>query len=288
VTRLDDAIRNNRIDRATTRLTPFRKPALIAPKVEGFIVENFGETAKGLARNPLGIIALFIVLVYAMAALVAATGTLTSTERVPIIYFLVAFPVIVLLVFGWLVSRHSEKLYAPSDFRDDKSWLESRTRVVAHLVAASTKPGELGRNESQKIDEAVKAVGHLDRQFAGHRRVLRRSILWVDDRPENNTSLKKAFEDAGIDVSLAESTEQALLVLRQRQFSAIISDMGRREGPDEGYVLLEELRSAGEQTPFFIYAGSASPEHRRMAQERGAQLSTNSATELFTAVTAVI
>ncbi|HZZ68851.1 MAG TPA: hypothetical protein VFE18_11830, partial [Phenylobacterium sp.] len=69
MTRLDDAIRNNRIDRATTRLTPFRKPALIAPKVEGFIVENFGETAKGLARNPLGIIALFIVLVYAMAAL---------------------------------------------------------------------------------------------------------------------------------------------------------------------------------------------------------------------------
>jgi hypothetical protein len=29
-------------------------------------VKSFGETAKGLARNPLGIIALFIVLVYGL------------------------------------------------------------------------------------------------------------------------------------------------------------------------------------------------------------------------------
>ena len=50
----------------------------------------FADTAQSLARNPLGIIALFIVLVYGFAALVTAfAGTLTPAERLPLIYFLI-------------------------------------------------------------------------------------------------------------------------------------------------------------------------------------------------------
>jgi len=255
----------------------------------GGYVETFGQTAKGLARNPLGIIALFIVLVYAMAALVVSAAGLTAPERLPIIYFLVAFPVIVLGVFGWLVSRHPEKLYAPSDFRDDRSWLESRTRVVANLTAAlrESVAGDPGGG-AQKVEEAVRVVESLDRQFIGAARDQKKSILWVDDRPENNTHLKQAFEEAGIDVTLTLSTDDALQLLAARRFSAIISDMGRVEGPDEGYVLLDRVRGRGDRTPFFIYAGSNSAEHRRMAQQRGAQGSTNSPTELFAAVTRAI
>ena len=59
--------------------------------------KSFGETAKSLARNPLGIIALFIVLVYGFASLVAVfAGSFTPMERIPLIYFLVIFPVLVL------------------------------------------------------------------------------------------------------------------------------------------------------------------------------------------------
>ncbi len=62
--------------------------------------KSFGETAKSLARNPLGIIALFIVLVYGFASLVTAfAGSFTSAERLPLIYFLIAFPILVLGVF---------------------------------------------------------------------------------------------------------------------------------------------------------------------------------------------
>ncbi len=50
---------------------------------------SFGGTAKSLARNPLGTIALFIVLVYGFASLVTAfAGSFTSAERLPLIYFL--------------------------------------------------------------------------------------------------------------------------------------------------------------------------------------------------------
>ena len=48
------------------------------------------DAAKGLARNPPGIIALFIVLVYGFASLVTAfAGSFTHEERLPLIYFLV-------------------------------------------------------------------------------------------------------------------------------------------------------------------------------------------------------
>ena len=78
-------------------------------------VKGFGDTAKGLAKNPLGIIALFIVLVYGFAALVTTfSGSLSASERLPLIWFLVLFPVLVLAVFSWLVSRHGGKLYGPA------------------------------------------------------------------------------------------------------------------------------------------------------------------------------
>jgi hypothetical protein len=50
--------------------------------------KTFSDTAKGLAKNPLGVIALFIVLVYGFASLVTAFGSsFSASERIPLIYF---------------------------------------------------------------------------------------------------------------------------------------------------------------------------------------------------------
>lgn len=86
-------------------------------------VKEFGDTARALAKNPLGIIALFIVLIYGFACLVVSTNNhLQPTERYPLIWFLAIFPVIVLIAFAWLVSCHHEKLYAPRDFKSDEAF----------------------------------------------------------------------------------------------------------------------------------------------------------------------
>lgn len=80
---------------------------------------------KDLVKNPIGIIALFISLIYGFAnLLLGVTATsLTSDERFPLIVFIVLFPVVVLGIFYLLVSRHHGKLYAPGDYKDDKSFL---------------------------------------------------------------------------------------------------------------------------------------------------------------------
>ena len=250
-------------------------------------LRNFGETAKGLARNPLGIIALFIVLVYGFASLVTAfAGSFTAAERLPLIYFLILFPVLVLIVFAWLVSKHSGKLFAPSDFRDEENYVKMQMAVVASLSAATAK-GESTASESEieKIVEVVRATGPARAEGDDGRR---NHILWVDDRPENNTYERQAFEAMGIRFTLALSTDDALERLAPNRYAAIISDMGRREGPREGYVLLDRLRQQGDQTPFFFYASSSAPEHKRETREHGGQGCTNNAQELFEMVTKAV
>ena len=103
--------------------------------------------------------------------------------------------------------------------------------------------------------------------------------------PANNAYERTAMESMGLEFTLALSTNEALRVLSTRRFAAIISDMGRKEGPREGYTLLEALRAKDKSTPFFIYAGSNAPQHRQEAALRGAQGSTNIAEDLVEMVT---
>ena len=249
-------------------------------------IRSFGATARSLARNPLGIIALFIVLVYGFASLVTAfAGSFTAAERMPLIYFLVSFPVLVLGVFAWLVSKHSGKLFAPSDFRNEDNYVKMQMAVVASLTAATSKSDTLASvGELQRIVEVVRAASPV----AGGGDGWLDHVLWVDDRPENNTYERQAFEGVGLHLTLALSTNEAFDRMSQSKFAAIISDMGRGEGPREGYVLLDRLRGEGDRTPLFFYAASNAPEHKRETREHGGQGCTNNAQELFEMVTRAV
>lgn len=250
-------------------------------------LQNYGEVAKGLARNPLGIIALFIVLVYGFASLVTTfAGSLTAADRLPLIYFLVVFPVLVLAVFAWLVSKHSGKLFAPSDFKDEENYVKLQMTVAASLGAASAKTQTpASESEIHKIVEVVRSAGLAHPELAAG---WRNHILWVDDRPENNTYERQAFEAMGLRFTLALSTDEALEKLAQNQYAAIISDMERREGPREGYSLLDRLREGGDRTPLFFYVASNAPEHKRETLEHRGQGCTNNAQELFGMITRAV
>lgn len=241
---------------------------------------SFAQTARGLARNPLGIIALFIVLAYGFAALVTAfASSLTTAERLPLIWFLVIFPVLVLVAFSWLVSRHSGKLFAPSDFKNEDNYVKMQMAAAASLAAASTKPNApISETDIRKIVDAVRQAMPVRSQDTDG---WRNHVLWVDDRPDNNIYERRAFEAVGLHFTLALSTNEALDLLKRHKYAAIISDMGRLEGKEEGYVLLDEVRRQGDQTPFFIYAGSDLPEHKRETTTHGGQGSTNNPQELF-------
>ena len=167
---------------------------------------GFGETAKSLSRNPLGIIALFIVLVYGFASLVTAfAGSFTSGECLPLIYFLVVFPVFVLGAFLWLVSKHSGSLYAPSDFKNEDNYVKMQMSVVASLTAAAKGDAPASEAQLHEIVETVRAAGPPAGNTGD---AWRNQILWVDDRPENNNYERQAFEKMGLRFSIALSTNE--------------------------------------------------------------------------------
>jgi len=73
---------------------------------------------KGLTRNPLGIIGLFIALVYSLATLVFGTNIaeMDVSERWFVLGWIGIFPIVVLRVFYKLVTQHHLKLYAPNEY----------------------------------------------------------------------------------------------------------------------------------------------------------------------------
>ena len=152
-------------------------------------------------------------------------------------------------------------------------------------MATAKRPADDAVDTDADFARIAEAIQHATPSERTPRESWQNHILWVDDRPNNNKYERKAFEAIGLTFSLVLSTGNALEVLKKDKFGAIISDMGRGEGPREGYVLLDAIRENGDKTPFVIYAGSKLPEHKREAAERGAQGSTNNPQELFTLVT---
>src|SRR5258706_9088684 len=241
--------------------------------------KSFGDTAVSLARNPLGIIALFIVLVYGLASLVMLVAqNLQPADKTPLIYFQVIFPVLVLGVFYVLVSKHSEKLFGPGDYKDEANYVRMM-EIVAKLSAASATSGS--ETSEKDLKGIVRAVIATNARAVPSSDASQRQILWVDDNPDNNTFVRQAFESAGLQVTTALSTDEAFQKMGATKFGAIISDMGRPEGENAGYDLLDRMRQGGNHTPLFFYAGSNSAEHKARTVDHGGQGSTNSAKELF-------
>ena len=64
-----------------------------------------------------------------MAGLVTALGGLPETHLLILVIFLVSFPVLVLFVFFWLVTRYPNLIYGPADFQEEENFLRLRGMV---------------------------------------------------------------------------------------------------------------------------------------------------------------
>ena len=84
------------------------------------------EINSNFLKNPIGVIGFFLVLVEAIASLVVANSNLCAYQNTILVLFIVIFPCIVLRVFYMLVTEHHEKLYSPSDYRNDDNFLQTK------------------------------------------------------------------------------------------------------------------------------------------------------------------
>jgi CheY-like chemotaxis protein len=87
-----------------------------------------------------------------------------------------------------------------------------------------------------------------------------RSVLWVDDNPENNEFETALLRRYGVHVDPVRSTKEALAFLSRGPCDLIISDVSRvEEGvsrPGAGYDLLDALGTSGPRIPLIFYTGA--------------------------------
>jgi CheY-like chemotaxis protein len=179
---------------------------------------------------------------------------------------------VVLLILALRKNRIESLSLGPFNFR-----MLKEEAIVATATATRAWQSATG----EKVDvPRIRAT--VDRAFTPEtlNNLAGKAILWADDNPANNELAVRALRKFGLDIEQATSTEAAMAAFQRRKFDLVISDMGRGSDMRAGYGLLQLLRDGGSKVPFFIFAGSDTPEFRREAAERGAQLSTNDMLEL--------
>jgi hypothetical protein len=136
---------------------------------------DFASSAKGLAKSPLGIIALFLVLVYAVASLVISIAQPAFFEhaRHPIVIFLATFPVIVLFVFAHLVANHHGKLYAPHEYKNQDHFFrtlrvpEEVSRAAAEPLSSAAAGGAVATSDQVRTPVTAAIQPVIDQAYRG-------------------------------------------------------------------------------------------------------------------------
>lgn len=91
-------------------------------------LSEFTEKAQGLSKNPMGIISLFISLIYGFACIIMGISLNNlhgGYERLPLIWFVIGFPILILAVFVFLVVKYPNHLYGPADYKDEKNFIDN-------------------------------------------------------------------------------------------------------------------------------------------------------------------
>lgn len=113
-----------------------------------------------------------------------------------------------------------------------------------------------------------------------------KSVLWVEDTPQNSAYLIEAIRSKGVEVAIARSTREAVKALKASEFSAIVTDMGRMEpdssekNPTAGLELVEAARKLNPDIPILVYTSREGP-LLKAATMLGANAVTGSDTEVL-------
>jgi len=107
-------------------------------------------------------------------------------------------------------------------------------------------------------------------------------ILWVDDRPKNNSYLVASLEERGAKVDVAVNTEEGIEKFKALPYDIVLSDMGRPESDKAGIDLVKRIRQLNPRVPFFIFCdGWAARNLREEALAAGVTEITSSGTTLL-------
>lgn len=146
----------------------------------------------------------------------------------------------------------------------------------ANSAGDSPDPNDAGPDPSSMPEP--RAAPHMPRR-----------ILWVDDQPENNRYHVAFLRRRGVVVVTAQSTADALALLRREPFDVVVSDTNRTEGgrpnPNAAVDLASALREQLPHVPLYVYTKPTTPPSiEEKARAAGAAAVFRSPTDLLRAL----
>lgn len=189
------------------------------------MANDFGQTAIKLARNPLGILALLIVLVYAIAGLVSASESFTSGNLTILVWFLVTFPIIVLFSLIYLVTKHHNKLYAPSDFENQEHFvnlIHSQINQSPKLIELSEDIGAIAAKDSDTEVSPINVQEITDKELISEDEI--NVLVAMRDGKHTYRSVSGISTDAQLDKNKIRN------VLYELKTKGLLSDRDRGNG----------------------------------------------------------
>lgn len=142
---------------------------------------------------------------------------------------------------------------------------------VAEMLKALDGPSEF--TVPSDPDARTSIVGNLQR------------VLWIDDNPKNNSYFIQQLIKSAINVDIAESTAEGMVLFGTHDYSCVLTDMGRKEGDSyiatAGLELVRSIRRLNAKVPIIVFCSNHAMRHfGQQALESGATAITSSPTEL--------
>ncbi len=121
------------------------------------------SAGAAVVRNPLSVIALFVLLVEAIATVTLIQVRDQPQVAVPLVWFVVLFPTMIALLFFSTIWWAHQYLYAPTEYRSDESFLTAirLQRVEARQEAAELNPRTADERESLQVVDRLLKLGDL-------------------------------------------------------------------------------------------------------------------------------
>lgn len=161
--------------------------------------------------------------------------------------------------------------------------LQQQVKLLSDRIDKAHGPehhGVHGAGDTLAAVELLKSLPSAEQRAHPH-------VLWVDDYPENNALVVASLSARDFDFEQVKTTEEALKLLGERRFNAVVSDMGRA-GDDDGIVLAKAVRAIDATVPIFIFCSERKARrYAEAAHAAGVNVITSSATVISQALMAL-
>ncbi len=128
--------------------------------------------------------------------------------------------------------------------------------IPVHIAAASNNSSEAYRLGAVGLIEKPVDPDALDKSFSNIEKILEgklKKLLLVGDYDDQRKSILELLSGKDLEISEAETGEQALEMVRNKQFDCVVLDLGINDMP--GFEFLSGLRQRmGDMPPVIVYS----------------------------------